>query len=77
VGTKRQKTDIGWKERKEDAECAMRRERDNGAHVEKMLRNEKGLGDRKNVIFLFFEIVNFILDKTVIRNPKACRANKA
>jgi hypothetical protein len=45
--------------------------------VEKMLRNEKGLGDRKNVIFLFFEIVNFILDKTVIRNPKACRANKA
>jgi hypothetical protein len=27
VGTKRGKTGIGWKERKEGVECAMRRER--------------------------------------------------
>jgi hypothetical protein len=27
VGKRREKTDIGWKERKEGAECAMRRER--------------------------------------------------
>jgi hypothetical protein len=27
VGTRREKTGIGWKERKEDAECVMRRER--------------------------------------------------
>jgi hypothetical protein len=27
VGTRREKTGIGWKERKEDTECAMRRER--------------------------------------------------
>jgi hypothetical protein len=28
VGTRREKTGIGWKERKEGSECAMRRERD-------------------------------------------------
>jgi hypothetical protein len=27
VGTRREKTGIGWKERKEGAECAMKRER--------------------------------------------------
>jgi hypothetical protein len=27
VGTRREKTGIGWKERKEGAECAMRREK--------------------------------------------------
>jgi hypothetical protein len=27
VGTRREKTGIGWKERKEGAECAKRRER--------------------------------------------------
>jgi hypothetical protein len=29
VGTRREKTGNGWKERKEGGECAMRRERDN------------------------------------------------
>jgi hypothetical protein len=28
VGTSREKTGIGWKDRKEDGECAMRRERE-------------------------------------------------
>jgi hypothetical protein len=36
VGTRREKTSTGWKERKEGAECAMKRERDNWAHVEWM-----------------------------------------
>jgi hypothetical protein len=27
VGRRREKTDIGWKEKKQGAECAMRRER--------------------------------------------------
>jgi hypothetical protein len=36
VETKREKTGFGWKEGKEGAECAMRRERDNRAHVEWM-----------------------------------------
>jgi hypothetical protein len=29
VGMRREKTGIGWKERKEGAECAMKREREN------------------------------------------------
>jgi hypothetical protein len=36
VKTRREKTGIGRKERKEGAECAKRRERDNFAHVEWM-----------------------------------------
>jgi hypothetical protein len=104
-----EKTDIGWKERKECAECVMRRERDDwGMDVAKWER-EKGTGSntewrhkgdrmderdmeqerqntkkkeweierkiKKDVIV--FEIVIFILDKTVIRNPKARWANKS
>jgi hypothetical protein len=36
VGTRIEKTGIGWKERKESAKCATRRERDNQTHVEWM-----------------------------------------
>jgi hypothetical protein len=36
VGTRRERTGTGWKERKGGEGCAMRRERDNRAHVEWM-----------------------------------------
>jgi hypothetical protein len=41
VGTRREKTGIGWKERKEGAECAMReRERDRQSSI-------RGMGERE------------------------------
>jgi hypothetical protein len=41
VGTRREKTGIGWKERKEGAECAMReRERDRESSI-------RGMGERE------------------------------
>jgi hypothetical protein len=48
--TAREKTGIGWKERKEGGEWVMRRERDNRAHVEWMKRNERqgGKGAGRN-----------------------------
>jgi hypothetical protein len=36
VVTRREKTLVGWKERKEGAGCAMRREREKRTHVELM-----------------------------------------
>jgi hypothetical protein len=41
VGTRRERTGIGWKKKKECAGCALRRERDDRAHVERMRRNER------------------------------------
>jgi hypothetical protein len=43
VGTRREKTGIGWKERKEGAECAMR-ERERERERESSIR---GMGERK------------------------------
>jgi hypothetical protein len=36
VGTRREKTGIGWKERKEGAECAMRGERERARERERI-----------------------------------------
>jgi hypothetical protein len=47
VGTRREKTGIGWKERKEGAECAMRKETIEHNHVEWMYRNEREGEKRK------------------------------
>jgi hypothetical protein len=42
VGTRREKRGIGGKQRKEDdAECAMRRERDRGTHREREERERE------------------------------------
>jgi hypothetical protein len=42
VGTRREKTGIGWKERKEGAECAMRGERERARES-----SIRGMGERK------------------------------
>jgi hypothetical protein len=47
VGTRREKTAIGWKEREEGAECAKRRERRSstcGTNVAKREKGGKGAG---------------------------------
>jgi hypothetical protein len=44
LGTRREKTDIGWKERKEGAECAMKRERET---IENMWNGCSEMSERK------------------------------
>jgi hypothetical protein len=103
VGTRREKTGTGYKERKEGAECAMKREREIIEHMwkgcndirerererngekrrkgdrmdERDMEKEGQNGKRKGWgIYIFFLIFIF-LDKTVCRNRKGRRANKA